>query len=136
MELGTKVEKRGGNSAAPVDHKEPKVTFPELTLRDKIAKQFIDDHEPTVGMEFACTAHVRVSSLTDDEYGQSFRFEVLDVDEVAEERSETEEEVESEHENEGGEEEESDEEETKVLGYKRKAKKIEVPGPTAAELAE
>ena len=140
MELGKKHESLG-SMATPEksNEKEPKVTYPGFSLRDEHAAKFLDETEAKVGEEFAATVRICVTGLTDDSFGKSVQFDVIELDDIApehEEGRETYGESSGSGSGSGEGEEESDEEETKALGYKRKKSKKEAPPISAKDLAE
>lgn len=130
MDLGKKTKSPGAIAPTPESEKEPKVTFPGLNFSDDTADKFFKEvGDVKIGEEYAGTVRLRVTSLTDDEYGKRIGFDVMELDDIAEEGEETEEKVEA-----GA--GESDDEETKALGYKRKTPEKETPSLKAADLAE
>jgi hypothetical protein len=140
MDLGRKMKSPGAIPASPVDSGEPKITYPGLSLSDKVAEEFAKEHEPKLGDEFAATVRLRVTSLTADEYGQRVSFDVLELDDVTEEGEETDEDrkkaSESSDSGSGSGESEDDASETKVLGYKRKKTEKETPDLSAKSLQD
>ena len=123
----------GAIAATPKDQKEPKITYPDFSLSDKSAVEFSKDHEPTLGQEYAATVRLRVTSLTADKYGSRVQFEVLELDDVAEEGEETEEDTKKAAE---ASETEDDKNEEKVLGFKRKKVAKEAPDISAKSLED
>ena len=116
----------------PSENKEPKVSYPGFSLSDKAADEFTKECEPKIGEEFAGTVRLRVTSLTDDEYGNRVQFDVVELDDLANEKGEDEKPDEDGKED----EEESDETETKALGYKRKKTVKEAPDMSAKSLED
>lgn len=116
----------GAIPASPVDEKQPKITYPGFSLSDKIADEFQKECAPKLGDEYAATVRLKVTSLTQDEWGSRVGFDVLKMDDITEE-SEGETEADS---------KESDDEETKTLGYKRKPSTKEAPSMTAKDLVD
>lgn len=127
----------GAIAATPVDEKAPKITYPGLSLSDKVAEEFDKEHEPKLGDEFAATVRLKVVSLTADEYGQRVSFDVMELDDVTEEGEETDEDRKKAAEGSGsGSGESEDDEETKVLGFKRKKTVKEAPDISAKSLQD
>lgn len=140
MDLGKEMKVPGELAATPVDQKEPKITYPSLSLSDKIAEEFDKEHGPKLGDEYAATVRLRVTSLTADKYGQRVSFDVMELDDVTEEGEETDADRKAAAEGSGsgsgsGEAEEPDEE-TKTLGYKRKKTEKETPDISAKTLED
>jgi hypothetical protein len=125
MNLGTKMKSTGSELVASTVEKEPKITYPSFTLNDEIAKAFLKECDCELGDEVTCTAKLKITRRSEDEFGSSIGFDVLSLDDI----SETEETSES------GDEQEPDDEE-KVLGYKRKVAPKEAPTLKAADLED
>ena len=134
------MEVPGAVSPTPVDEKKPKVTYPGFSLSDKLAEQFEADHEPKLGDEYAATVRMKVVSLTADEYGSRVQFDLLELDDIAEEQEEGKEDFDKSSGSGSGESEDdtsgNDEAETKVLGYKRKKTEKETPDISAKSLQD
>jgi hypothetical protein len=130
MNLGKEIKEPtpGGVSlAAPTDSKEPKISYPDFTVRDEAATKLLEEYSCDVGEEIAATVRLKVSGRREDEYGKSITFEVLDLEDMAEERDEK-----------VGDEADAEEpdDEEKVLGYKRNKSKKETPSVSAKDLSE
>lgn len=138
MDLGRKNKGPGALAGPPASAEEPKITYPGLSLSDKVAEEFAKAHEPKLGDEFAATVRLRVTSLTADEYGQRVSFDVMELDDVTEEGEETDEDraKAAEGSGSGSGSGESDEDESKVLGYKRKKTEKETPDISAKSLQD
>ena len=78
MDLGREM-KSPEVSSSPVDAKNPKVTYPGFNLNDDQADEFRDDYKPALGDEFTCTVKLRVTSLRQDEWGNSIGFDMLSL---------------------------------------------------------
>lgn len=58
---------------------ERKVAYPELRLRDGQVDALKGRHQCVVGDEYDATLRLRVSGQSDDRYGKSLTFEVLEA---------------------------------------------------------
>ena len=133
MELGKKHESLGSLATSPsTGEGESKTTYPGFSLTGEHATKFHEDCEPKVGDEYAATVRLRVTGLTDDSYGKDVRFDVVELDDIAEEG----EEKEDEGSGSGSGEAEEPDEETKALGYKRKKTEKETPDISAKTLQD
>lgn len=132
MDLGREMKSPGVPPATAVDEKEPKITYPGFSLSDKTADEFTKECAPKLGDEYAATVRLRVTSLTADEYGSRVGFDVMEMDDIAEEGEAKEEKGESEE----ADTEESSPDEEKTLGYKRKTSKKEAPDISAKSLVD
>ena len=128
MELGKKKESLGSLAQAP-SAGEPTKTYPGFSITDEHAKKFLEDTDAKVGDEFAATVRLCVTGMTDDSYGKDVRFDVIELDDLAEESEE------KDGEGEKGEPEESSDEE-KALGYKRKKTEKEAPDISSKSLED
>jgi hypothetical protein len=107
----------------------PKITYPELTIRNQPAKDQLADYECEPGEEYTATVRLRAVSVTKNDGnslydGTSVRYDVLSMDDFKHA--------------EGKEEEPDDEDkaEEKALGYKRPKSVKEAPSTDAKELEE
>ena len=132
MDLGKKFSI--DSLATPPSGDEPKTSYPGFSLSDEVADQFLKDSGAKVGDEFAATVRLKVTGLSDDQIGKNVRFDVIELDDIAEESEEVK--LEGETDEYSGKTEESGPEEEKVLGYKRKSLKKEAHPVKAADLAE
>lgn len=133
MELGKKHESLGSLATPASPGSEgPKTTYPGFSIEDEHATKFLEDTEAKVGDEFAATVRIKVTGLTDDTYGKNVRFDVVELDDIAEEG----EEKEDEGSGSGSGEAEEPDEETKTLGYKRKKTEKETPDISAKTLQD
>ena len=98
-----------------------------------MADAFTKEQEPKLGDEYAATVRLRVTSLTADEYSNRVEFDVLDLDDIAEESEETDEDKKK---SDDAEANESDDADAKVLGFKRKKTEKEAPDISAKTLED
>jgi hypothetical protein len=126
MNLGKETkppETAGVPLASPTDSKEPKISYPDFTVRDDAAKELLKEWPCELGQEYAATVLVRVSALRADEYGQSVSFEVKELEDMTEESEEKQ-------------AEDKPDDEEKMLGYRRKKTEKEAPAMSAKDLVE
>ena len=139
MDLGRKSKSFGSLATQTASPEEPKITYPGFSLSDEVAKKFTAEHEPKLGEEYAATVRLKVTSLTADEYGERVGFDVVELDDVAEEAEEGKEsfdETSGSGSGSGSGEAEEPDEETKTLGYKRKKTEKETPDISAKTLED
>lgn len=81
MDLGTKAKDSGpGQSASP---EIPKTSYPSFSLNDDIAKSFLAENPATLGDTITATVTMKVTSLTQDQYGSRVGFDVTNIDNVS-----------------------------------------------------
>lgn len=131
-DLGT-LPKDDSSLTPPAGPEPKKPSYPSFSLNDDKVDAVKGDETCAVGDEYTATVKLRVSSVSDDNYGKSLRFDVISLDgftpaegsadDEADEAGETDETDESD--TEATDEKPStlsDDEEENVLGYKRPAK--------------
>jgi hypothetical protein len=78
MKLGTKLEEP--KTAAPVQAGHVKdVSYPGFCLNDKLVEQFMEEHKVKMGDELTATVRLKVVGMSDETYGKSLRFDVLEL---------------------------------------------------------
>lgn len=65
---------------APSQSEVPKITYPGFTLNDETAEKFVEDYPMKLGAEFSATVRLKVTSLRQDQYGNSIGFDVFSMD--------------------------------------------------------
>ena len=99
MDLGVKNE---SPSAVPQATEAPKVNYPGLSFRDKVAEEFQKTYDCKLGDEITATVKLKVTGHRADQYGKSVDFDVISADGFSK-----------------GEKPEEKTDEKEVLGYER-----------------
>ena len=128
MDLGTKQKKGETGLPSPMDDK-AKITYPDLVLRDKKVEAFLKEcpDSKELGYELSAMVNLRVSGLSEDEFGKRLNFEVLSIDDLEDTDEDEDEEKEDKDEKGAEKAEDKEPDEEKVLGYKRP--KVTKPAP-------
>lgn len=65
----------------PAKTEEPKITYPSFEMRDEACDAFVEQFgKPTLGDEIEAPLKLKVTSMTEDEYGKCLRFDVLSME--------------------------------------------------------
>ena len=80
MDLGIKKECGEVCAPCPPKEKEDELRYPGLTLEGEQVDRVKGDHECKVGDEYTATVKLRVTRISDDQFGKSLGFDVIEMD--------------------------------------------------------